>query len=128
MRVLVLMENPQASFNILRLDTAFRLSHLCIEISPCITRHAAIDYDAFLAEWALVSIIAGDGAAVAGLPTLEELAHDPTVCQNKVYLGNEVRRQAHLLIAEGGLGVTKSIPFKDVDYIGCATPWSWDTS
>ena len=37
---------------------------------PSITRQAAANYDA-LVEWALASIVAGDGAAAAGLPTPE---------------------------------------------------------
>ena len=58
---------------------------------------AAASYDA-LVQWALASIIAGDGAATAGLPTPEEVAHDPTVCQNQTSLRHEALRQAHLPI------------------------------
>ena len=72
-----------------------------------------------LAEWALAPIIAGDGAAAAGLPTPEEVAHDPTVCQNQTYLGHEALRQAHLPIREGGLGLTNNNSIKGVAYIGC---------
>ena len=70
-------------------------------------------------EWALASIIAGDGAAAAGLPTLVEVAHDPTVCQNQTYLGHDALRQAHLPIREGDLGLTSSISIKGAAYIGC---------
>ena len=70
-------------------------------------------------EWALASIIAGDGAAAAGLPTPEEVAHDPTVCQNQTYLGHDALRQAHLPIREGGLGLTSSSSIKGAAYIGC---------
>ena len=45
------------------------------------TCQADVNYDAMM-EWALTFIIAGDGPAAAGLPTPEEVAHDPTVCQN----------------------------------------------
>ena len=117
--MLVLVKNAQVSFQILHLDTAFRLSHLCAKRSSCITHHAATDYAA-LAGWALASTIrAGDGAVVARLTTLEELAHAPPVCQNQVYLGNEALRQACLLIEEGDLGLTKRTPFNYVAYIGC---------
>ena len=70
-------------------------------------------------EWALASIIAGDGAGTAGLPTPEKEAHDPTVCQNQTYLGHDALRQAHLPIREGGLGLTSSSSIKGAAYIGC---------
>ena len=55
----------------------------------------------------------------AGLPTPEEVAHDPTVCQNQTYLGHDALRQAHLPIREGGLGLTSSSSIKGEAYIGC---------
>ena len=76
------------------------------------------NYDA-LVEWALASIIGGDGAAAVGLPTPEEVAHDPTVCQNQTYLGHDALRQTHLPIREGRLGLTSSISIKGAAYIGC---------
>ena len=118
MRALVPMEDAQASFQILRLSATSRLSHLLRTVPPSITCQAAVNYDA-LVEWALASIIAGDGAAAAGLPTPEEVAHDPTVCQNQTYLGHDALRQAHLPIREGGLGLTSSSSIKGAAYIGC---------
>ena len=117
-RALVPMEDAQASFQILRLSATSRLSHLLRTVPPSITCQAAANYDA-LVEWALASIIAGDGAAAAGLPTPEEVAHDPTVCQNQTYLGHDALRQAHLPIREGGLGLTSSSSIKGAAYIGC---------
>ena len=67
----------------------------------------------------MASIIAGDGAAAAGLPTPVEVAHDPTVCQNQNYLGHDALRKAHLPIREGGLGLTSSSSIKGAVYIGC---------
>ena len=99
---LVPMEDAQASFQILRLSAPSRLSHLLRTVPPSITCQAAANYDA-LVEWALASIIAGDGAAAVGLRTPEEVAHDPNVCQNQTYLGHDALRQAHLPIQEGGL-------------------------
>ena len=78
----------------------------------------AANYDA-LVEWALASIIAGDGAAAVGLPTPVEVAHDPTVCHNQTYLAHGTLRQAHLPIREGVLGLTSSISIKGAAYIGC---------
>ena len=112
------MEDAQASFQILRLSATSCLSHLLRPVPPSITCQAAANYDA-LVEWALASIIAGDGAAAAGLPTPEEVAHDPTVCQNQTYLGHDALRQAHLPIREGGLGLTSSSSIKGAAYIGC---------
>ena len=117
-RALVPMEDTQASFQILRLSVTSRLSHLLRTVPPSITCQAAGDYDA-LVDWALASIIAGDGAAAAGLSTPEEVVHDPTVCQNQTYLGHEALRQAHLPILEGGLGLTSSSSIKGTTYISC---------
>ena len=112
------MEDAQASFQILRLSATSRLSHLLRTVPPSITCESAANYDA-LAERALASIIARDGAAAAGLPTPEEVAHDPTVCQIQTYLGHDALRQAHLPIREGGLGLTSSSSIKGAAYIGC---------
>ena len=95
-----------------------RLSRPLCTVPPSITCQAAANHDA-LVEWALASITARDGAAAAGLPTPEELVHDPTVCQNQTYLGLEALRQAHLSIRERGLGLTSSNSIKSAAYIGC---------
>ena len=117
-RALVPMKDAQASFQILHLSATSRLSHLLRTVPRSITCQAAVNYDA-LVEWALASIIAGDGAAAAGLPTIEEVAHDPTVRQNQTYLGHDALRQAHLPIREGGFGLTSSSSIKGAAYIGC---------
>ena len=117
-RTLVPMEDAQVSFQILRLSVTSCLSHLLRTVPPSITCQSAANYDA-LVEWALASIIAGDGAAAAGLPTPVEVAHDPTVCQNQTYLGHDALRQAHLPIREGGLGLTSSSSIKGAAHIGC---------
>ena len=116
-RALVPMEDAQASFQILRLSATSRLSHLLRTVPPSITYQAEANYDA-LVECALASIIAGDGVAAAGLPTPVEVAHNPTVCQNQTYLGHDALRQAHLLIREGGLGLTSSTSITGAVYIG----------
>ena len=67
----------------------------------------------------MASIIAGDGAAATGLPTPEEVAHDPTVCQTQTYMGHEALRQGHLSIRKGGLGLTSSSSIKGAANIGC---------
>ena len=109
--------HTHTSFQILRLSATSRLSHLLRTVPPSITCQAAANYDA-LVEWALASIIAGDGAAAAGLPTPVEVAHDLPVCQNQTYLGHDTLRQAHLPIREGGLGLTSNISIKGAAYIG----------
>ena len=125
-RALVPMEDAQAIFQIVRLSATSRLSHLLRTVPPSITCQAAANYDT-LVEWALASIIAGDGAAAAGLPTPEEVAHDPTVCQSQTYLGHDALRQAHLSIREGGLDLPAAAPSK-ARHISAATPWSWGVS
>ena len=117
-RTLVPMGDAQVSFQVLHLSATPRLSHLLRTVSPSITCQSAANYDA-LVERALASIIAGDGAAAAGLPTPEEVAHDLSVCQNQTYLGHDTLRQAHLPIREGGLGLTSSSSIKGAAYIGC---------
>ena len=117
-RVLVPTEDAQASFQILRLSDTSRLSHLLRTVPPSITCQAAANHDV-LVEWALASNIAGDGASAAGLPTPEEVAHDPTVCQNQTYLGHEALRQDHLPIREGGLELINTSSIKGAAYIGC---------
>ena len=87
-KALVPMEDAQASFQMLRLSATSRLSNLLRTVPPFITCQAAANYDA-LVEWALASIIAGDGAAATGLPKPEEVAHYPNVCQNQTYLGHD---------------------------------------
>ena len=116
MKALVPMEDAKASFQMLHLSATSCLSHLLRTVPPSITCQAEANYDA-LVEGALASIIAGDGAAAAGLPTPDEVAHDPTVCQNQTYLGHEALRQVHLPIREGGLGLTSSSSIKGAAYI-----------
>ena len=117
-RALVPMDDAQASFQILRLSSVSRLSHLLRTVPPSITQEASRHFDALI-EWALASIIAGDGAAAAGLPTPEEVANDPNVCRKQTYLGHEALRQAHLPIREGGLGLISSDAIRGAAYIGC---------
>ena len=117
-RELVPMEDAQAKFQTLRLSATSRLSHLLQTVPPTITCQAAANYDA-LVERALASIIAGDRAPAVGLPTPEEVAHDPAVCQNQTHLRHDALRQAHLPIREGGLGRTSSSFIKGATYIGC---------
>ena len=83
--------DTKASFQILRLSAASRLSHTLRTVPISITRQAATDYDA-LVKGALASIIADDEGAAAGPPTPREVAHDPTVCQTQTYLGHEAPR------------------------------------
>ena len=121
-RALVPMEDVQASFHILRLSATSHPSHLLGRVPPSIPYQAAANHDA-LVEWALASIIAGNGAAVAGLPTPEEVARDSTVCQKQTYLEHDALRQAHLPIREAGLGLTSSSSITGAVYIGCHHCW-----
>ena len=121
------MEDAQANFQNLRLSATSHLSHLLRTVPPSIICQAAANYDALM-EWALASIIAGDGAAAAGLPTSEEVTHNPAVCQNQIYLGREALRQAHLQIRKGGLGLTSSSAIKGAAYIGCHALVPWGVS
>ena len=88
MRGLAPVEDADTSFQILHLSAVCHLPHLLRTVPRFITHQAPADLDA-LVEWALASIIAGDEAAAAGLPSLEEVAHDSTVYQTETYLGHE---------------------------------------
>ena len=125
-KALVPMEDAQASFQILRLSAASRLSHLLCTVPPSITYQAAAFYDD-LVERALASIIAGDGAAAEGLPNPEEVAHDSPVCQKQAPLGHEALRQTYLPIRAGGLGLPAAALSKAWP-TSVATCWSWDVS
>ena len=107
MTALVPFEDAQASF-ILRLSTVSRLSHLRHIVSPSITHEGAADYNA-LVEGALESIIVGDGATAAGLPTSKEGTHDPATWKTHTYLVHETLWQAYMPIRKDGLGITSSI-------------------
>ena len=87
-RALVPMDDAQASFQILRLSAVSRLSHLLRTVPPSITQEASRHFDALI-EWALASIIAGDGAAAAGLPSPEEVTNDPNICRKQTFLMHE---------------------------------------
>ena len=122
-RALVPMEDAQASFQILRLSATFRLSHLLRTVPPSITCQAAANYDA-LVEWALASIIAGDGAAAVGLPTSEEVAHDTTVCQNhRPTWGTMPYGRPTCQAEKAALDLPAAAPSK-ARHISAATPWS----
>jgi len=116
-RALVLIDDAQASFQILRLYTVFRLSHLLRTGPPSIT-HEALSFDALI-QCALATIIADDGAAPADLPTPEKAANDPSVCRNQIYVRYEALRQSHLPIPEGRLVHTSSDATKGAACIGC---------
>ena len=77
-------------------------------------------------EWALASIVAGDGAAAEGLPTPVEVAYDPTVCQNQTYLGHLYGRPT-CQSEKAVLDLPAASPSK-ARHISAATPWSWGVS
>ena len=121
------MEDAQTSFHILRLSATSRLSHLLRTVPPSITCQAAANYDA-LAEWALASIIARDGAAAAGLPTPEEAAHDPTVCAKiRLTWGTIPYGRPTYQSGKAALDLPAAAPSK-ARHISAATPWSWGVS
>ena len=104
-RVLVPMQDAQASFQISSPSAASGLSYLLCTVPPSITHGAAADYDALM-ECALASIIDGDGAATTGLSTPEEVAHHPTVCLSQTYLEIGASKGDPPVHLEGSLGLT----------------------
>ena len=124
-RALVPMEDAQASFQILRLSATSRLSHLLRTVPPFIMCQAAANYDA-LVEWVLASIIAGDGAAAAGLPTPEEVAHDPCAKIRPTW-GTMPYGRPTCQSEKAALDLPAAAPSK-AWHIPAATPWSWGVS
>ena len=127
MRTLVPMEDAQAKFQIWHLSATSHLSHLLRTVPPSITCQAAANYDALM-EWALASIIAGDGDAAVGLhqrqrkyptialcakmrPTWGTMPYGRPTCQSK----------------KAALDLPAATPSK-ARHISAATPWSWGVS
>ena len=117
LRKLVKMEDAQASFQILRLSAVSRMTFLLRNVPPTVTKQAASDHDA-LVEWALASIIAGEGAATSGLASPEEVRSNPELCKKQRVLGRYALQQAHLPIREGGLGLTSGKSTAGAAFIG----------
>ena len=90
-------------------------SEMCI-------RDRSRSFDALI-EWALALIIAGDGAAAAGLPTPEEVANDPNVCSKQTYLGHERATCLSERVDSDSSAVMRS----KVQLTSAAKPWVWDT-
>lgn len=101
LRVLVKMEDAQASFQIMRLSASTRLTFLLRPLPLSSTARAAGNFNAFL-EWALVSMIAGEGANKVGLVRPEEVASGVETYNGQTLLGPEALSQARLAIPEGG--------------------------
>ena len=128
-RALVPMEDAQASFQILRLSATSRLSHLLRTVPHSITCQAAANYDD-LVEWALASIIVGDRAAAAGLPTPEEVTHDPTIplcAKIRPTWGTMPYGRPTCQSEKAALDLPAASPSK-ARHIPAATPWSWGVS
>ena len=117
LRALVPMEDAQASFQIMRLSAVTRMTFLLRALPPSVTRDAAKEYDAML-EWALASVIAGEGAIAAGLAGPDEVRANPNLCKRQHFLGEEALRQAHLPVREGGLGLISRADVAGAAYIG----------
>ena len=116
------MEDAQASFHILRLFATSRLSHLLRTVPPSITCKDAANYEA-LVEWALASIIAGDGAAAAGSQMPEEVAHDPTCAQIRHTWDTRPYDRPTCQSEKAALDLPAAAPSK-ARPISAATPWS----
>ena len=114
------------SFQILKLSAVSRLSHPLRIVPPSITHQAAADNDA-LVEWTLASILAGTGAAAAGLPNPEEEVHGPIVFQNQTCLGHEPYGRPTCPSEKAVSDLPAAIPFK-AQTTSVATPLSWVVS
>ena len=74
-----------------------------------------------LVEWALTLIIAGDGAAAAGLPTPEEEAHDPSMWQIRPTRGTRPYGKPTYQSEKVTLGLPAAAPSK-ARHISSAMP------
>lgn len=118
LRTLVPIEDAQAAFQIMRSSTVFLMTLLLRALPFSVARAAAEEYDALL-EWALASVITGQGAGAAGPASLDEVRTNHSLCRQQTMLGPDELRQAHLPVQEGGLGLTSSAAVTGAAYIGC---------
>ena len=116
-RALIPMEDAQASFQILRLSAASRLSHLFRTVPSSITCQAAANSD-ILVDWVLASIIAGDRAAAAGLPTPEGNSPRSHRVPNSDLPGTRGPTGGPPSHPKGGLGLTSSRSINAAAYNG----------
>lgn len=84
-----------------------RITFLLCTLPPSVTRNATEEYDALM-DWALASVIAGEGAGAAGLGSPDEVQTDYSLCLQQFVLGSGTLRQAHLSVRGGELGLNGS--------------------
>ena len=81
-----------------------------------------------LVEWALASIITGDGATAAGLPTPEEVAPAIPLCAKiRPTWGTRPYGRPTCQSEKAASGLPAAAPSK-VRHISAATPWPWGVS
>ncbi|CAB1102625.1 unnamed protein product [Ectocarpus sp. CCAP 1310/34] len=108
---LVTLDDPQASYQLLRLSGVPRLFHLLRTITPSFTISAAREHD--LMMWAMSKIVLGKMADSMRIPTDKEVRADPTKSEEVDFFKGTARAQVHLPMREGGLGITSNVLIRE---------------
>ncbi|CAB1107073.1 unnamed protein product [Ectocarpus sp. CCAP 1310/34] len=114
-RRLSTLDDPQASYQLLRLSGVPRLFHLLRTIAPSITNTAAREHDNLMI-WAVSKIVLGKMANTVGIPTVEEVRANPEKSEVD-FFKDSARAQVHLPIREGGLGITSSVLIRESAFV-----------
>ncbi|CAB1101550.1 unnamed protein product [Ectocarpus sp. CCAP 1310/34] len=114
-RRLSTLDDPQASYQLLRLSGVPRLFHLLRTTAPSITSTAAREHDNLMI-WAVSKIVLGKMANTVGIPTVEEVRANPEKSEVD-FFKDSARAQVHLPIREGGLRITCSVLIRESAFV-----------
>ncbi|CAB1112857.1 unnamed protein product [Ectocarpus sp. CCAP 1310/34] len=113
---LATLDDPQASYQLLRLSGVPRLFQLLRTIAPSITNSAAKIHDNMM-MWAMSKIVLGKMADSMRIPTVKEVRADPTKSEEVDFFKGTARAQVHLPMREGGLGITSNVLIRESAFV-----------
>ncbi|CAB1120417.1 unnamed protein product [Ectocarpus sp. CCAP 1310/34] len=113
---LVTLDDPQASYQLLRFSGVPRLFHLLRTIAPFITNSAARKHDNMM-MWAMSKIVLGKMADSMRIPTEKGVRADPTKREEVDFFKGTARAQVHLSMRERGLGITSNVFIRESAFV-----------
>ncbi|CAB1119293.1 unnamed protein product [Ectocarpus sp. CCAP 1310/34] len=113
---LATLDDPQASYQLLRLSGVPRLFHLLRTIAPSITNSAAKIHDNMM-MWTMRKIVLGKMANSMRISTVKEERADPTKSEEVDSFNATARAQVHLPMREGGLGITSNVLIRESAFV-----------